>query len=71
MSTPSTDEYLEDQLALSRLDDDGAPPGPQARALARTLIGPPRTGRGSARSPRRRGTAASAGVVAPVQARHG
>lgn len=36
MSTPSTDEYLEDQLALSRLDDDGAPPGSQAHALAST-----------------------------------
>ncbi len=29
MSAPTTDEYLEDQLALSRLDDDGAPPGTQ------------------------------------------
>ena len=30
MSTTSTGEYVADQLALSRLDDDGAPVGPQA-----------------------------------------
>lgn len=36
MSTSSTDECLEDQLALFRLDDDGAPPGTQARDFART-----------------------------------
>jgi hypothetical protein len=36
VSTLSTDEYLEDQLSLSRLDEDGAPPGPQAPALAST-----------------------------------
>jgi uncharacterized protein DUF5994 len=36
VSASSTDEYLEDQLALSRPDDDSAPLGPQARALAST-----------------------------------
>jgi Family of unknown function (DUF5994) len=34
VSTILTDEYLGDQLALSRLDDDGAPPGRQASTLA-------------------------------------
>jgi hypothetical protein len=34
VSTTSTDEYLVDELALSRLDDDGAPIGPQAPTLA-------------------------------------
>jgi hypothetical protein len=36
MSTTSADNYLADQLALSRLDDDGAPLGPQAPAHATT-----------------------------------
>ncbi len=36
MSTTLTNEYRADQLALSRLDDDGAPPGPQAPTLANT-----------------------------------
>ena len=36
VSTTSTDDHLADQLALSRLDDDGAPPGPQAPAHATT-----------------------------------
>ena len=36
MSTTLTDGYLADQLALSRLDDDGAPLGPQAPRLANT-----------------------------------
>ena len=35
-STTSTSEHLADQLALSRLDDDGAPPGPQAPTHAST-----------------------------------
>jgi hypothetical protein len=30
VNTTSTSEYLADQLALSRLDDDGAPLGPLA-----------------------------------------
>jgi hypothetical protein len=34
VSTTSTSEYLADQLALSRLDDDGAPLGHQAPTLA-------------------------------------
>ena len=36
VSTTSTDDHLADQLALSRLDDDGAPPGPQAPTHATT-----------------------------------
>lgn len=36
VSTTLTDEYRADQLALSRLDDDGAPPGRQAPTLANT-----------------------------------
>ncbi len=36
MSTTLTDEYLADQLALSRLDDDGAPLGRQAPIFANT-----------------------------------
>jgi Family of unknown function (DUF5994) len=36
VSTTLTDEYLADQLALSRLDDDGAPLGRQAPAHAST-----------------------------------
>ena len=36
MSTTSADQYLADQLALSRLDDDGAPLGPQAPTHAAT-----------------------------------
>jgi Family of unknown function (DUF5994) len=36
VSASSTDEYLQDQLALSRLDGDSAPLGPQARSLAST-----------------------------------
>jgi hypothetical protein len=34
VSTTSADEYLADQLALSRLDDDGGPAGPKAPAVA-------------------------------------
>jgi Family of unknown function (DUF5994) len=34
--TTSTSEHLEDQLALSRLDDDGGPLGPQAPTHATT-----------------------------------
>jgi hypothetical protein len=37
VSTTSTGEYLADQLALSRLDDDDAALGPQAPADATTL----------------------------------
>jgi hypothetical protein len=36
MSTTSTNEYRADQLALSRLDDDGAPLGPAASTVATT-----------------------------------
>ena len=36
MSTTSSTEHLADQRALSRLDDDGAPLGPQAPTLANT-----------------------------------
>jgi hypothetical protein len=36
VSTTSTSEYLAGQLALSRLDDDGAPLGPQAPTHATT-----------------------------------
>ncbi|HEY2079810.1 MAG TPA: DUF5994 family protein [Streptosporangiaceae bacterium] len=36
MRTTSTSEYLADQLALSRLDDDGAPLGQQAPTHATT-----------------------------------
>jgi len=36
VSTTLTKEYLADQLALSRLDDDGAPLGPQAPTHATT-----------------------------------
>jgi hypothetical protein len=34
VSTTSTNDHLADQLALSRLDDDGAPHGPLAPTLA-------------------------------------
>jgi Family of unknown function (DUF5994) len=34
VTTTSTSAYLADQLALSRLDDDGAPPGPPVPATA-------------------------------------
>ena len=37
VSTTSTNEHLADQLALSRLDDDGAPHGPQAPTSATTV----------------------------------
>jgi hypothetical protein len=36
MSTTSTNDDLADQLALSRLDDDGAPLGPRAATLTST-----------------------------------
>jgi len=36
VSTTSADDHLADQIALSRLNDDGAPPGPQAPTLAST-----------------------------------
>ena len=41
VSATLTDEYLADQLALSRLDDDGAPLGRQAPALANTTAPAP------------------------------
>lgn len=44
MSTTSTNEYVADQLALSRLDDDGAPLGPQAPILATTAAHSPVNG---------------------------
>jgi hypothetical protein len=44
VSTTSTGEYLADQLALSRLDDDDAPLGPQAPADATTLAEAPVNG---------------------------
>jgi hypothetical protein len=36
VSATSTSDYLADQLALSRLEDDGAPPGPQPPTHATT-----------------------------------
>jgi hypothetical protein len=36
VSTTLTEEFLGDELALSRLDDDGAPPGRQPSTLADT-----------------------------------
>ena len=36
VSTTSSNEHIADRLALSRLHDDGAPPGPQAPTLANT-----------------------------------
>lgn len=41
MSTTLTSEYLADQLALARLDDDGAPLGPPAPTLATTAAQAP------------------------------
>jgi hypothetical protein len=38
VSTTSSSEYLADQLALSRLDDDGAPLGPQAAIYAQASL---------------------------------
>jgi Family of unknown function (DUF5994) len=40
VSTTSTSNYLADQLALSRLDDDGAPLGPQAPTRVTTTARP-------------------------------
>jgi hypothetical protein len=45
VSASSTDEYLEGQVALSRLDGDGAPLGPQARLASTPDQGPPNRAR--------------------------
>ena len=86
MSTTSTSNYLADQLALSRLDDDGAPLGPQAPTHAATaaqasLNGTrlslvpataPRAGLGGGWWPRSRdATAELPGLIAELSARAG
>ena len=86
MSTTSTSEYLADQLALSRLDDDGAPFGPQVPtqaitaaqasvAGARLSLVPataPRAGLGGGWWPRSRdATAELPGLIAELSDRAG
>jgi len=86
VSTTSTSNYLADQLALSRLDDDGAPLGPQAPTHAATaaqasLNGTrlslvpataPRAGLGGGWWPRSRdATAELPGLIAELSARAG
>jgi Family of unknown function (DUF5994) len=86
VSTTSTDEYFADQLALSRLDDDGAPLGPQAPTrvtppahaslngarLSLVSAALPHTGLGGGWWPRSRdATAELPGLIAELSARAG
>jgi hypothetical protein len=86
VSTTSSTEYFADQLALARLDDDGAPLGPQALTHANTAAlasangarlslvpaTAPRAGLGGGWWPRSRdATAELPGLIAEVNARAG
>jgi len=82
VSTTSANEYLADQLALSRLDDDGAPLGPQAAIYAQASLNgarlslvpstAPHAGLGGGWWPRSRdATAELPGLIAELSARAG
>jgi len=86
VSTTSSNEYLADQLALSRLDDDGAPLGRQATSHATTAARAstngarlslvpataPRAGLGGGWWPRSRdATAELPGLIAELSTRAG